>query len=84
MVTRFAGAVDLLSWPGGALSLLGPDRVLLWRPSTRPESSGHRPPHFARRTPGAETMHALLDDFFERSLLLADLRHCGRGGWFSS
>lgn len=24
-------------------------------------------------------MHALLDDFFERSLLLADLRHCRRG-----
>ena len=39
MVTRFAGAVDVLSWPGGALSLLRPDRVLLWRPYTRPESS---------------------------------------------
>ncbi len=26
MVSRFAGAVDILSWPGGALSLLGPDR----------------------------------------------------------
>lgn len=32
---------------------------------------GHRQLHFPRRTPGVETMHASLDDFFERSLLLA-------------